>query len=812
MAIRWRKNKKDAQLPETYVFDRGGPEGVEDYTGKELPGSMADAEQTHQYPRSFFFHTFVKAVAFFLAVLLLAGAVTIGLQLGWKYDTLEPVVHEDYLQSDQLENKIDSLYYYLDQLVSHYQNEEHVRSGATIREEELETEIQNLYHEKYSTYFDNAGEIGYSTSEDIEKPYETQASKTDLEVMHDYWRNMGTDYERDREVFIASYPEEIEQIRQKLIQFQLYEYKETLDAIEQIAAEGFLYYARAGENVVGNIEQTERSFFTAQPAYIILDGGDYLTSFQGGNERYSVEDQKQIFVALEEQTAIALSDAWTQARDPMIRDMVWIAGMLFAALLLVIYLLVATGKSSLHQKTKTGLLERIYVEIRLVLLGIAVAGEVVLLDIFLRYIWENEFIKVQASERMWIIGLEFAGHFLLIGLMLALLLSLMRSIKAKTILKESIIYKVLYLIVWKKIVLRFFKWLVESVHALYGGKAFRHYPFQQALFNRQLIYVLTLAFIVMFFGISLLASSLFFALLFVAAGIIITVFYIKGNQKTFGDMGKLLDEIGRIKDGGYQQGEPALGPDSDFYEAAKQLSSIEEGLKESLERSLHAERMKVDLVTNVSHDLKTPLTSIISYIDLMQKEEDLPPHLKDYVSIIAVKAERLKTLIQDLFDLSKATSGELHLEMERLDYAKLLRQTLADLSEEINKTGISFRITIPEEPVMIRSDGKQLYRVFENLVSNALKYSLAGSRVYVTLTVENGIACACIQNTANYEMDFVGSEVLERFVRGDKARSTEGSGLGLSIAQSFTASCGGRFEVVVDGDQFKVLVSFAIDK
>lgn len=220
--------------------------------------------------------------------------------------------------------------------------------------------------------------------------------------------------------------------------------------------------------------------------------------------------------------------------------------------------------------------------------------------------------------------------------------------------------------------------------------------------------------------------------------------------------------------------------------------------------------MKLDLITNVAHDLKTPLTSIVSYADLLATESDLPEQAREYAGVLLQKAERLKILIQDLFDLSRATSGNMELQMEPLDLGKLIHQTLGDLSEEIAASPLTFRTNLPERPVIIESDGRKLYRVFLNLFTNALKYSLPGSRVYVELAIKGDRAVAAVKNTASAEMDFDSEEILERFVRGDRARSTEGSGLGLSIAQSFTHACGGRFAVTIDGDLFKVTVDFPL--
>ena len=342
-------------------------------------------------------------------------------------------------------------------------------------------------------------------------------------------------------------------------------------------------------------------------------------------------------------------------------------------------------------------------------------------------------------------------------------------------------------------------------------------PFQKAMLLR--IYALiaaeaVLVILVAIFFYGFLAEGgiyLLPALGFFAMGVYLAYRYLKRYSNEIGDMGRVLDHIEAIKKGDMET-KLALDPGADLYTAAENLNKIQEGISKAVEEKIRSERMKVELITNVSHDLKTPLTSIISYADLLSKEEGLPDHVMDYIKILVQKSDRLKTLIQDIFELSKATSGDLKVEKERIDLGKLIRQTLADLDERISQSGLLFKIDIPDEPVYIISDGKKLYRVFLNLIGNALKYSLEGSRVYITLEVKDGKkAMAVIKNIANYEMDFKEEEVLERFVRGDKSRTTEGSGLGLAIARSFVQACGGSMNIKVDGDLFKVELGFNIE-
>ena len=241
---------------------------------------------------------------------------------------------------------------------------------------------------------------------------------------------------------------------------------------------------------------------------------------------------------------------------------------------------------------------------------------------------------------------------------------------------------------------------------------------------------------------------------------------------------------------------------------AEDLGSLGDGMQAALQNEVRAERMKSELITNVSHDLKTPLTSILSYSDLLSQLELTPEEANDYAKIIHQKSLRLKNLTSDLFDISKVQSGVEQMVCERLDAVTLVRQALAE--QEAQNSGLVLKVTLPERELPIWADGRKMSRVLENLIGNCVKYAMKGTRVFVSLDERDGKAVFEVKNTANYEMDFAADEITERFVRGDAARSTEGSGLGLAIAKSYTEACGGTFEVEVDGDQFKVRISFPV--
>lgn len=276
------------------------------------------------------------------------------------------------------------------------------------------------------------------------------------------------------------------------------------------------------------------------------------------------------------------------------------------------------------------------------------------------------------------------------------------------------------------------------------------------------------------------------------------------------DLGYLNDQI----DAAYRRTEREaceLPVDSDLLQMAKKVAGIRDGLEEAVEERMKSERMKVELLTNVSHDIKTPLTSIIGYVDLLKEDENLPEELKDYVAILAQKSERLKEMVQDVFEVSKATSGQLPVRLEKLDLVKLLEQTLADMQEQIAAAPVGLKVQLPEDSVVIRADGQRLYRVFQNLLQNALQYSLEGSRIYVKLEKQGSMAAASVSNTSRDDLDGC-ADFTERFVRGDKSRTDGGSGLGLSIAKSFTEACNGTFRIETIADLFVATVEFEIEE
>lgn len=275
------------------------------------------------------------------------------------------------------------------------------------------------------------------------------------------------------------------------------------------------------------------------------------------------------------------------------------------------------------------------------------------------------------------------------------------------------------------------------------------------------------------------------------------------------EYGKLYRSAGKIARGE----EIGDGPDCrlpDQKAFSERLVGIDDGIRRAVSEQIRSERMKTELITNVSHDIKTPLTSIINYVDLIGKEPIDNPTVREYLGVLSRQSSKLKKLIEDLIEASKASTGNLAVIAEPIDLGVLLSQTVGEYTERLAQSGLEAVEQIPPQPVFVLADGRHLWRVFENLMNNICKYALPGTRVYLSLENDGKNASVIFKNVSKEALNIPPEELEERFVRGDSSRNTEGSGLGLSIARSLTQLQGGQFEISTDGDLFKATVRFLI--
>ncbi len=251
-----------------------------------------------------------------------------------------------------------------------------------------------------------------------------------------------------------------------------------------------------------------------------------------------------------------------------------------------------------------------------------------------------------------------------------------------------------------------------------------------------------------------------------------------------------------------------MGRFPDLLEHAGQLNDLGSAINTAVDERLKSERMKAELITNVSHDLKTPLTSIINYVGLLKKEDIQGEKAREYIEVLDRKSQRLKKLTEDLVEASKASTGALTVTPERLGVVQLVNQALGEYSEKLETANLQLVVSMTEEEVYVKADGRHFWRILDNLMGNCVKYAMPGTRVYLDLVSWDGYVTLSLKNISAGQLNIPAEQLMERFVRGDESRTTEGSGLGLSIARSLTELQGGLFRLEVDGDLFKAVVSF----
>lgn len=288
----------------------------------------------------------------------------------------------------------------------------------------------------------------------------------------------------------------------------------------------------------------------------------------------------------------------------------------------------------------------------------------------------------------------------------------------------------------------------------------------------------------------------------------VVVFVLLNNfyKQASEDYNKLLDITKEIANGNL---DVSLDEDMGIFSSYKaEIINIKTGFKKAVEEEVKSQKMKTELISNVSHDLKTPLTSIISYTDLLKNEDITKEQQKEYIEILDKKSKRLQTLIEDLFEASKASSGDINFNIDDVDIVSLVKQTLVELDDKIKEQSLIIKSNMPNDKLILRLDSQRTFRVFENIIVNITKYALENSRVYIDIIDFEDKVEISFRNISKEEIDFTSTEITERFVRGDKSRNTEGSGLGLSIAKSFVELQGGKFDIIIDGDLFKVIIIF----
>lgn len=512
--------------------------------------------------------------------------------------------------------------------------------------------------------------------------------------------------------------------------------------------------------------------------------GGMEDAFYGKMEKRNGGHNGVIFVGMD--TKFPYQDSFAEDKDEYERLQPWGMGVIVACFVCAVGILVAfvyfgfaAGRNSMDGDVHLTWLERMHTEFLFLGLALVVWGAGVVLWQIASYLPDADLLfRLMAAAGG--LALVFVPVFM------ALYMSLVRRVKAHSLWQGSLTF-----------------WIGKGIQ-----KAFRNWKPSVKILS---LFVLHVAFTLLLVLVALahaeeknvvLTVLALYLLLSLAEG----AFALReGVQRN-----AMIQGVRRIAGGEleYQIDSEELHGDNKAMGEA--LNTIGEGLRHAVDDSMRNERLKADLITNVSHDIKTPLTSIINYVDLLKREDLENERAKGYIEVLDAKSQRLKQLTEDLVEASKISSGNIQLTIERLDFVELAHQTAGEFDERFEAKGLSAVMSLPKGPVSIMADGRRLWRVLENIYGNVAKYAMPNTRVYVDMEVADGIVSFSIKNISEQPLNIDASELTERFIRGDVSRSTEGSGLGLSIAENLTKLMGGTFDIYLDGDLFKVTITFPL--
>lgn len=465
-----------------------------------------------------------------------------------------------------------------------------------------------------------------------------------------------------------------------------------------------------------------------------------------------------------------------------------LAGAIFGSVLWLIgmvWLTVIAGRKPKDEEIHLNGFDRWYTEIAAgAVIGIWLAGTIILGTLIANSSLGYSHAVVTVIVTCLICGTYTMAWFL-IGY-----LSLVRRIKAGTLWKNSLIRKVL-------------KWIGKCSGKLAGFAR----AFSRNTAEKIKVLLVGSAFLFLQFLIigCVFSGAGVFLLALLAVDVAAMIFAIRKAD----GQDLIMDGLKKISDGELQYKIKTDTLTGKQKVMAEYINNIGGGLDAAVENSLKKERMQTELITNVSHDLKTPLTSIINYVDLMKRENPTDPKIQEYLRILDEKSQRLKVLTEDVVEASKASTGNIKLEMNDIDFVEMVQQVIGEFEEKFQERNLTMMVHFTDEPSIIYADGQKMWRVLENVFGNVVKYAMEGTRVYAEISNQNKKVIFSLKNISAQPLNFSADELTERFIRGDVARNTEGSGLGLSIAKSLTELQGGEFKLHLDGDLFKVIITFA---
>ncbi len=578
-----------------------------------------------------------------------------------------------------------------------------------------------------------------------------------------------------RELFWSEKSKEIKSIKDALIKTDLSNFEQIIKDLHEPG--GLIYYATDGINEITNTNNSNSHYYEIHNVYVMIDKRGMVIRPENGFNGFSTslqdtfEDMEGgrkkivIYAAITDDGLLSRVEKWNSDRTILIKNIAIIMLCLIAVIALFIYLSTVTGRITNDDEVHMYAFDRLFPDISLLLIIGAVALSI------------NGFsdvlgIRYTSENLMKLAMLSLAA--VLSAFFMALFLSIVRHIKNGTIIKHSMIYFILS---------RTGKALIKI---LTGGP----------------LMLKSIAAIISIIGMAFYCSKIPMLEIPLAAFAAYYVYTKVGKFQTIQEGLKIA------KTGDYDY-KIELEGSGEFTQMAEDINAMTSGMKIAVQNEVKSERLKTELITNVSHDIKTPLTSIISYVDLLKREGLNSSNAPKYLDVLDRKSNRLKTLTEDLFEAAKATSGSIEPKFQKVNVNALISQILGELDEKIQEANLIFKVTSSGDRIYAKADGRLLSRVMENLLSNIFKYALKESRVYIEISQVEKEVIISFKNISSYELNMPVEELMERFKRGDESRSSEGNGLGLAIAKSLMEIQGGLLVLNIDGDLFKAEIKLS---
>ncbi|MFJ7736870.1 histidine kinase dimerization/phospho-acceptor domain-containing protein [Lysinibacillus sp. NPDC097287] len=575
---------------------------------------------------------------------------------------------------------------------------------------------------------------------------------------YEYNYNPNLSKEENERIYQEQYADEINSEKDAIMREQVREFHRLRSTLETY--EGIVFYASDGEHVFSNGELNKKEQFESFGAYMLFENyqqklypnevkeSRYLDYFTHQVEQLNPQTDV-IYVAFKKPFLEQKMKEWENdkaiAKSFLNEFIVFLAGFIVS----FVYLIIVIGRKSFKDKeVHFHAIDKLYNDLNIVIV------------VSLTAMWIA--MVVEVLQDMY--TLLTVPIFIIALLMI---LSLVKHFKNRSLLQHTLIYQML-------------------------KKVFRAV---KNVFDNGSVGVKTVLLVI---GYPIVVAATFFVF---PITIGLAAWFAMKKVKSFN---RIKEGVEQIKNGDLHHRIEVDGK-GEFSQLAANINRITDGLKKSVDSEIKSERLKTELITNVSHDIRTPLTSIITYVDLLKIEND-PELIAEYIDVLDQKSKRLKVLTDDLFEAAKASSGSMPVQIERIDILSLLTQGIGEMGEKIEASALDFKLAYPTEKVYVKADGKLLWRSIENLFSNIFKYALPASRVYIDVEDLGNEIRVTFKNISAYELNISVDELMERFKRGDESRSSQGSGLGLSIAESLIHIQHGKFLVQVDGDLFKAMI------